>query len=258
QTGDESVPGHGLGSDLVDAQFREDGAEQLGGGSGHLAVLADVAEGGLVVDRDPDVALFPQAVQGHGVLGAGAGSQGGAQGDRGQSDSSGAEEAAAVQVLVIGHGVAPVRERWRRRGAATLGWGVGGFEGVGPRGGGCRGSGRGAASAGRGRGCPAGGGTPPPVRYMTGVKSRAPRNAGRGGGAENGAPQVFSTLLNTMKMFDRGNGVMLPPDPCMQLQSNMIALPAGPVSTSMPCFSARMVRLFWSGTPISCFFRDSR
>jgi hypothetical protein len=31
-------------------------------------------------------------------------------------------------------------------------------------------------------------------------------NVGRGAGAAQGSTRVFSTLLNTMKMFERGNG----------------------------------------------------
>src|SRR5690606_14738420 len=92
---------------------------------------------------------------------------------------------------------------------------------------------------------------------VTGVKSRAPMNSGRGAGAENGSTQVFSTLLNTMNTLERGNGVMFPFEPCMQLQSNMVADPAGPVNSSMPCFSARIDRLLGSGVPISCPRRDS-
>ena len=70
--------------------------------------------------------------------------------------------------------------------------------------------------------------------------------------------QVFSTLLNTTNRFDRGNGVMLPLEPCMQLQSNMVADPAGPVNSSMPCFSARTLNEVSSGVPISCCFNDCR
>ena len=55
---------------------------------------------------------------------------------------------------------------------------------------------------------------------------------GRGRGAENGATQAFSTLLNTRKMLDRGNGVMLDADPCIMFESNHRALPAGPVTWS--------------------------
>lgn len=40
--------------------------------------------------------------------------------------------------------------------------------------------------------------------HLTGVKSRAPMNAGRRAGAAKGSSAVFSTLLKTMKTLLRG------------------------------------------------------
>jgi hypothetical protein len=59
-----------------------------------------------------------------------------------------------------------------------------------------------------------------------------------------------------MKMFDRGNGVMLLPEPCMLFESNIRADPAGPVNCSMPCLAANVVRSVCVGTPISWSFSD--
>src|SRR5579875_221167 len=92
--------------------------------------------------------------------------------------------------------------------------------------------------------------------YPTGVKSREAMKGGRGAGAAYGSPRVFSTLLNTTNTFDLGNGVMLLFEPCMQLQSNSVAEPAGPENCSMPCLSANAARLAGSGVPISWFRSD--
>ena len=70
-----------------------------------------------------------------------------------------------------------------------------------------------------------------------------PTNSGRGFGAAKGSTQAFSTELYTMKIFERENGVTLPFDACMQLESNMIAPPAAPSSTSMPYSSAKSLRV---------------
>jgi hypothetical protein len=69
--------------------------------------------------------------------------------------------------------------------------------------------------------------------------------------------QRLSTLLNTTKMFDRGNGVMLLPEPCMVFESNTRAAPAAPVNWSIPCSAANRVRSASLGTPISCDFSDA-
>jgi len=92
--------------------------------------------------------------------------------------------------------------------------------------------------------------------YPTGVKSREAMKGGRGAGAAYGSSRAFSTLLNTTNTFDRGNGVMLLFEPCMQLQSNSVAEPAGPENCSMPCLSASVARLAGSGVPISWFRSD--
>ena len=46
----------------------------------------------------------------------------------------------------------------------------------------------------------------------------------------------FSTELNTRKMLDRGNGVMLDAEPCIMFESNHKAVPAGPVTCPIPCW----------------------
>src|SRR5699024_5579193 len=72
-----------------------------------------------------------------------------------------------------------------------------------------------------------------------GVKSVLPPNSDRGFGAAKGSPQAFSTELWTKKMFEREFGETLPFEACMQLESNMIAPPAAPSSTSIPYSSAK-------------------
>jgi hypothetical protein len=81
-------------------------------------------------------------------------------------------------------------------------------------------------------------------------------NSGLRTGAANGSTAAFSTLLNTMKTLLRGNGVMLSPEPCMQLQSNQVAEPALPVKSLMPCRVAKRVSASSEGVPASCIWRD--
>src|SRR3954447_15123051 len=69
--------------------------------------------------------------------------------------------------------------------------------------------------------------------------------------AANGSTHAFSTLLKAINTLERGNGVMFPLEPCMQLQSKTVAEPADPVNSSIPCLSASMERLSASGVPTS-------
>src|SRR5699024_5646335 len=94
------------------------------------------------------------------------------------------------------------------------------------------------------------------VNQLSGVKSRLAMYSGRGAGAANGSVSVFSTLLNTRKMFERGNGVMLFPEPCMMLQSNQSAVPAGPVNWAIPYRCAIQVIASSLGTPTVCSFNE--
>src|SRR5690606_3868353 len=75
----------------------------------------------------------------------------------------------------------------------------------------------------------------------SGPTVRAGRSSGRRWGAANGSVSALSTELNTRKMFDRGNGVMLEPEPCSRLASNHSAVPGGPVNWSITCWSATLV-----------------
>jgi hypothetical protein len=81
-------------------------------------------------------------------------------------------------------------------------------------------------------------------------------NSGRRTGAAKGSTAVFSTLLNTMNTLLRGNGVMLSPEPCMQLQSNQVAEPALPVKSLMPYSDAILVSASSDGVPASCIWSD--
>lgn len=81
-------------------------------------------------------------------------------------------------------------------------------------------------------------------------------NSGRRMGAANGSTASFSTLLNTMNTLLRGNGVMLSPEPCMQLQSNQVAEPALPVKSLMPYSLAILVSASSDGVPASCICSD--
>src|SRR5690606_11481222 len=92
--------------------------------------------------------------------------------------------------------------------------------------------------------------------------SSAPSNArvaiysGRGASPYFGAFNVFSTLLYTMNTLARGQGEMLPLEPCMVLQSKNTTEPALPVIALIPPCSASNSRLNGSGTPYSCAFSD--
>src|SRR5690625_3169146 len=91
---------------------------------------------------------------------------------------------------------------------------------------------------------------------LSGVKDRLAMCSGRGWSAPKGSVSAFSTLLNTRKMFERGNGVMLLPDPCMMFESNHRADPAGPVNWSMPRRWAISVMTSVLGTPTVCSFSE--
>ena len=60
-----------------------------------------------------------------------------------------------------------------------------------------------------------------------------------------------------MKMFERGNGVMLFPEPCIMLQSDISAEPGGPVNWWLPCWWASERNESRSGVPISCSCSDA-
>ena len=53
-----------------------------------------------------------------------------------------------------------------------------------------------------------------------------------------------------MNTFARGSGVMLPPEACRALQSNIVIDPAPPVSTSRPWRSYISEMCSSDGTPI--------
>src|SRR5690625_862693 len=95
---------------------------------------------------------------------------------------------------------------------------------------------RGPAAMGRVRSRNCGTGPVPLLRgrygrgQLSGCASRWAMWSGRGAEAAKGSCRAFSTLLNTRKMFERGNGVMLLPEPCMMFESNHRAEPAGPVN----------------------------